>query len=294
MLIQLLSVRAFRIALPMILLGALLQLQMLVAPAMAEEPFPIPTPDPTISVSGSAVVRVAPDEAVLTFSIASREEKLDASVTDNDKKVKAVTEFLLESGVKSSEIRTEVISIYPILQPDAIRPVYAGPFANGPSLPPLNANGLAPARPPANTPSGGKPLLEPVGYRATRQLSITISDLEAFEKIYRGMIERGVNVVGGVEFRTTELRQHKDKARLQAVKAAKEKAVAMAGELGASVTAVRSISENQPNYFGSALAQNSFSIASQPGSSTSVAAGMIEIKARVSVVFLLGDTKLTK
>jgi len=289
--IQLLIVRAFKLALPMIMLGAPLQLHTATS-SIAQEPSLAVTSEPTISVSGSAVVRVAPDEVVLTFSIASRDETLDASVADNDKKVKAVTDFLLESEVKASQIRTEVISINPILDKGTLRPALSNPFGNGPSLP-TRAPSARPQRP-SNTPNPAKQSIKPLGYTATRQLSITISNLDAFEKVYRGLIERGVNAVGGVEFRTTKLRQYKDKARLQAVKAAKEKAVAMAGELGATVTAVRSISENRSNYFGRYAVQNSLSIAAQPENTTSVAAGMIEINASVSVVFLLGDTILAK
>ena len=51
----------------------------------------------------------------------------------------------------------------------------------------------------------------------------------------------GVNYVHGVEFRTTELRKHKDTARALAVKAAREKATAMAGELGPALGEPRTI-----------------------------------------------------
>ena len=49
---------------------------------------------PMISVTGNAEVRVVPDEAVLTFSIDSRDKDLNAVVKDNDDRIKAVTAFL--------------------------------------------------------------------------------------------------------------------------------------------------------------------------------------------------------
>ena len=245
---------------------------------------------PSISVSGSAVVRVAPDEAVLTFSIASQEEKLDEAVTDNDQKVAAVNEFLKESKISGGEIRTQVISIRPIFENRSQRPFYAPSFSNGPNTPGLPA--LVPATQPTRTSGNAKPSIKPIGYNASRQLSITINDLDSFEAIYRGLIERGVNVVGGVDFRTKKLREYKDQARINAVKAAKEKAVAMAGELDAKVIAVRSISEDGSNYFGGYAVQNSTALLAPGGDSIGVASGMIEIKANVSVVFLLGDTEM--
>ena len=55
---------------------------------------------PTITVTGTAEVQVVPDEAVLTFSIESREEKLAATVADNDAKIQSVTEFL--NGIRQT------------------------------------------------------------------------------------------------------------------------------------------------------------------------------------------------
>ena len=103
---------------------------------------------------------------------------------------------------------------------------------------------------------------------------------------------QGVNDVGGIQFRTTELRKHRDAARLQAVKAAREKAEAMAGELGATLSSVQTITENNTPARSSFL-QNSISPADVfSESNSSIAAGVIEIKASVHVVFRLGKTEL--
>ena len=133
---------------------------------------------------------------------------------------------------------------------------------------------------------------KPIGYAARRSLSITIKDLKSFEDIYRGLIGKGVNDVGGIQFRTTELRKHRDAARLQAVKAAREKATAMAGELGATLSSVQTVTEsNTP--VRSSFIQNSISpVDVFSESNSSVAAGVIEIQARVHVVFRLSNTEL--
>ena len=215
---------------------------------------------PTISVSGKADILVVPDHAVLRFSIDSRALELATSVADNDAKVKAVVEFLSENKIESKLIKTELIRIKPILE-----------------YQPRQRSDLTALQ-----------KIEPLGYSARRQISVTISDLESFETIYRGLIERGVNEVDNLRFQTSELRKHRDLARLQAVRAAREKAQAMASELGCSLAAVQSISEsNSATIPGFGSAGNLRSIA--PGNvSGSVASGMIEISAAVSGGFCIG------
>ncbi|MDG1875202.1 MAG: SIMPL domain-containing protein [Mariniblastus sp.] len=239
---------------------------------------------PTIKVSGSAEIRTAPDEAVLTFSIESREEKLDDAVNDNDSRIKAVTAFLQDSKVEAKYIRTQVISIRSIFDSENKNSAWKGQIAQ--QLP------NAAPRPLIVVPDKQKKI-KPIGYIARRQLSITIKDLEAFEDIYRGLIARGVNDVGGIQFRTTELRRFKDEARLKAVRAAREKATAMAGELGAKLSSVQAITENSGSGYMN-FSQNNISSAAFNDSESSVAAGEISISARVEVVFQLGETSMDK
>ena len=248
---------------------------------------------PTISVTGNAEVRVVPDEAVLTFSIDSRNADLNAAVKDNDDRIKAVTAFLEKSKIAAEDIRTEVITIRPIFEPAQNGWRKAVPTAVFPQG--SNASLLPAVRPPSAKPPQPRDKMakaKPIGYAARRSLSITIKDLKSFEDIYRGLIGKGVNDVGGIQFRTTELRKHRDAARLQAVKAAREKATAMAGELGATLSSVQTVTEsNTP--VRSSFIQNSISpvdIFSE--SNSSIAAGVIEIQARVHVVFRLSNTEL--
>lgn len=236
-------------------------------------------PRPSITVGGQAEVKVSPDEAVLTFAIRTEEQDLDAAVSQNDDKVKAVMEFLESAAVEEQNIRTQLISIRPIYKKNRETPDM---FRSGPAS---RSSGE----------SDSEKTIKPIGYTAQRQLSIVISDLANFETIYRGLIEQGVNTVGGVEFRTTELRKHRDEARLQAVRAAKEKAAAMAGELGATLAGVISISEERSGGFGrSSMLQNSVVMGDFNSGGSSIAAGMIEVNASVSVTFRLGNTEFVE
>ena len=266
----------FQIQIPLLTLFALATALPCFATADDEQP-------PTISVSGTAEIRTAPNEAVLTFSIESREEKLDDAVNDNDSRIKAVTAFLKESQVEPKHIRTQVISIRPIFESENKYPAWKGQTAQQ-ILPMPNA-----APKPPIVAANKKKKIKPIGYIARRQLSITIKNLKSFEEIYRGLVAKGVNDVGGIQFRTTELRKYKDEARLKAVRAAREKATAMATELGATLASVQTITENSGSYFSNST-QNVMSAVAFGESDSSVAAGEIEITASVQVVFRLGET----
>ena len=242
-------------------------------------------PMPTISISGTAEIRVVPDEVVFTFSIESREKELDASVKDNDEKIKAVNQFLLNSKVEPKHIRTDMISIRPIFE-QATRAGWKGQQM----APQLNASINLPDSP-LESPDKLKTKIKPIGYTARRQFSVTISDLKNFELIYRGLLKQGVNDVGGIQFRTTELRKHKDAARLKAINAAREKAKALANELGATLAAVQTISESNHSPYSN-FTRNSISSVESLGGGSSIAAGEMEIKATVQVVFKLGETEM--
>ena len=71
---------------------------------------------PTISVTGTAEIRVLPDQAILRFSIDSRALKLAEAVDDNDAKVTAVTQYLTQNKIESRFIRTDVIRIQPLFE----------------------------------------------------------------------------------------------------------------------------------------------------------------------------------
>jgi uncharacterized protein YggE len=140
------------------------------------------------------------------------------------------------------------------------------------------------ATPPAVDDENPLKKIQPIGYSASRGFQITFVDLEKFETIYEGLLNKGVNNVGNLQFITTDLRKFKDEARMQATRAAKEKAKAMAEELGARLDGVKSIDESQmlPNR----ASQNVFS---EGGDLEGISAGQIEISANVSVVFYLAN-----
>lgn len=244
-----------------------------ISPAHADEP------KPTISVSGSAEIRVVPDQVVITAAVESRAKEVATACKDNETRIRAIVQFLKSSGIEDKHIHTEYIAIDPIMRLRSYPRKAVQAQANLPNSNPFEE-------------TEEEQLEQPVGYLARRQFAITVVDLGKFEAIYQGLIERGINRVSGIEFRTSKLREHRDEARLKAVRAAKEKAQAMAGELGATLFAIKSIDESRDTLARTAM-QNSISnpFGGEPAEGT-FAIGQIEINAAVDVVFYLGSPEL--
>ncbi len=119
------------------------------------------------------------------------------------------------------------------------------------------------------------------------------------EDLVAAALKTGVNRVNGISFQTTELRKHRDQARLLAVRAAKEKAGMMAGALAEKVGRVHEIQELRSDTFnwydwwwGSSqgrMTQNAVQNAGGPSQAVdgTLAPGQISVRATVSVSFEL-------
>src|SRR5438105_15796579 len=92
-----------------------------------------------------------------------------------------------------------------------------------------------------------------LGYYMTKNITITLRDISKFEKLITEALKLGTNYINGIHFQTTELRKFRDQARLDAIRAAKEKAIALAAELGQKIGKPITITENQIQpYYGMA------------------------------------------
>src|SRR5262245_420176 len=67
----------------------------------------------TIAVSGTAEIRVAPDEVNLRLGVETRDPQLDEAVKQSELRTAAVLKFLKEAGVDSKDVQTDYIEIHP-------------------------------------------------------------------------------------------------------------------------------------------------------------------------------------
>jgi len=232
-------------------------------------------PLPQISLSGSAEVRVAPDEIILNVAVETRAETLEPARVENDLKINACLAFLKEHQLKERDFKTDHISIQPHYN-------YRD-----------NAN---------------VSYVKPVGYIVRKNLEVRLKDVALLQNILTGLITNGVNYVNQVDFRTTELRKHRDQARKMAVRAAKEKAEALTEELGAKLGKVLSITAHDNGgiygggfgvaqmsgyngYHNISMQNSAIAVGPSGGASDNAvdtfAVGQISVAASVNVSFLI-------
>jgi uncharacterized protein YggE len=165
----------------------------------------------TIKVSGESEVKIVPDQAVIIIGVESMDKSMTAAKSLNDDQVKNVADIAARYGVGHSDIGTEYMSI-------STR--FGDPYKE-------------------------KKL---IGYNVRRTMVVTLNDVSKFDSLLGDLLEGGVRDVQSVRFQTTELRQCKDQARSMAIKAASEKAQALAAELGMKVGKAKSIVEKTSDY----------------------------------------------
>jgi len=141
------------------------------------------------------------------------------------------------------------------------------------------------------------------GYVARRTVKLTVQDVRQFERVLSAVLESGGNLVMGVQFRTSELRKYRDQARALAVQAAREKAEALAKELGQEIDRPQRITEEMSSWsspfgwwggygFGGGGGQMSQNVVQSVSTGSSaidgtMAPGQIAVNARVQVSFTL-------
>jgi uncharacterized protein YggE len=168
----------------------------------------------SVTVTGEAEVKVAPDEVVLVLGVESIHKELAEVKRIHDQRVKNVLAAVQANGVPAKNMQTDYVSLEPDYRQESneIRRI--------------------------------------VAYVQRTTIVVTLTDLTKFERLLTATLQAGAEHVHSVEFRTTQLRKYRDQARALAIHAAKEKAVALAGELGQRVGRPHSIPEGQ-NWWGS-------------------------------------------
>lgn len=207
-----------------------------------------------ISVTGTSEINVAPDQVVLSLGVESRDKDLGLAKSQNDARIKRGLRLAHDAGVEPKDIETSTLRM--------------GADYSEEKVPRL------------------------LGYEVSQTTIITLRDLSKYESLMTKLLEAGTNCVDGINFGISETRKLRDEARSKAIRAAKEKAVALAAELGQTVGKPWDISEengwNSYGYAANSMAgkEERYRGAEEPEGPT-IAPGQVTIRASVKVSFQL-------
>ncbi|MBK6896496.1 MAG: SIMPL domain-containing protein [Alphaproteobacteria bacterium] len=226
----------------------------------------------TINVSGEAEIRVVPDQVLISLTAESRGPDLSATQKKNDEAVKGLVSYVTETlGLKREHIQTDYTTVSPTYRSCNYEDEMSG-----------RCNPL-----------------DIVYYSVRKGIQIRLNDLSRYEELVAKALQMGVTHIDNIQFITTELRKHRDSARVQAAKAAKEKAEAIAAVLGVKIG--KPVSVNTQNFssfywhgYGGGpraynqMTQNVIQEAAPPAGGEgegALALGQINITASVQVTF---------
>ncbi|MEP6668064.1 MAG: SIMPL domain-containing protein [Chthoniobacter sp.] len=213
---------------------------------------------PLIYTSGSAVVRVVPDLADLSFEVEVRNADLVLARKLQGERAQKILGALRAAGVAETELQSSQVQIAP------------------------------------NYTDGRQEGEQVRFYRVWQTISGTLHDVKKVPDTTANVVLAGATSVREISLRTSQLRVYRDKARALAIRAAKEKATALAAELGAKIGRPHSITEIPDNGIG-LVTGNGFNNIQQvapdaePGDGTipAFAPGSITVTASISVAFRL-------
>lgn len=223
---------------------------------------------PSITVSGIGEIEIAPDQAEFSFEVSTINKDLQIAKRTNDEAVAKTIEITRRFSVLPQNVQTALITVQK--KYESIRGAKSRVF---------NDEGE----------EVGKKIF--VGYEVSKTVKVKLTDISNFEEFFAEALKTGITAVNGVTFGSSKLRAMRDKARDMAIKAAKEKAQAMASALGQTIGKAIKISEGtlgtQTHPFYTATANAAATAGNFNERLATFAAGAIKIEAQVTVSFQL-------
>ena len=221
---------------------------------------------PKIMVNGEAVVKVQPDQIIITFGIETWDKDIMLAKQKNNDIMQKALKVIKDTGIPDKDIQTDYLSVEPRYDENYEKKDF-------------------------------------IGYFIRNTFVVTLSNPEKVEVLVSSVLQSGVNYIYGIDFQTTEFKKYREQARELALNAAKEKAEKMASALGQTIGDPLQISEGyggsdwwyynswsgwgygRSNMMSQNVVQNIPS--GSDNISETIALGKISIKANVSVTFEL-------
>jgi uncharacterized protein YggE len=216
-------------------------------------------PDRTITVTGAAEVKTPPDQAQIILGVCSFHKELLEAKKENDAKISKMLAAFAELKLDPSDFCTTDVNV-------------ASEYA---------VNDV-----------GDKRLDKFLGYKVTNQLSVTLKDFSKLSLLIMKSMQAGANEVESLSFGTTKLLESRNEARRLAIRAARDKALLLANEIGQKIGKARTINETSSGSSGTFQVQRGgggggglFGGGGDTESREVIASGQLEIAASVVVTF---------
>ncbi|GIV84939.1 MAG: oxidative stress defense protein [Candidatus Roseilinea sp.] len=161
----------------------------------------------TVTVVGVGRATATPNIAYVTLGVDIINPRLSAALAEANRKAAAIMAALEKAGVAKKDIQTAEFSVFP---QQSYEP-------NGPGA--------------------------ITGYRVINAMRVTVRNLDKAGALLDVATNAGANTVYGLVFTIEDVKAIEEKARRDAMADAKAKATALAGEAGAKVRQVLTISE---------------------------------------------------
>ena len=209
-----------------------------------------PTHIRTIEVIGQGEVTVVPNEVVMNLGVETTNMSLEQAKRENDSRVQQLIKSLRDAGVAERDIQTANINIEPQYDYRA----------------------------------DGRQFL---GFMVRRTVTAKIKDVTKLEDVTSRVVSAGITSIFNYEYRTSDEKKLELDSRAKAVASAKEKAEALAKELGLKIIKAYSVVEEGygrpiPVYRDAAMGGG---LSSRPTAEGTFALGEITISSNVRVIF---------
>lgn len=179
------------------------------APALAQNTAAAATAPPRIVTVATEEVEIAPDRAVVTFTVETRARTAAAAGTENARIQAAVLDTLRRVGIASAQLKTQGVSI---------NPEYEYPR------------------------EGGRPTV--VGYQAQNSIQVEVRQISLIGTVIDAGLSRGASNVGGLRFFAASTEAATREALRKAVVRARADADAIADAAGGRIGGVIEIISN--------------------------------------------------
>lgn len=211
-----------------------------------------------VSTSGTSTLTVDPNKAEVYIRIVTLEKTAQEAKNKNSEISKKVIDALKKLGVKDKEIETSQFSIYPKYEYEEVIE--------------MNVR---------------KSQQKLVGYEVVHVLKVTTHDLEKVGRLIDAAVDSGANDIDRVSFGLSKEKEKevKQQAMILASSDAKEKAIALATNLGVALSKPISISESSFYYQPFDIAYKVAAMERGPAPSTEISPQQLDVSASVQLVY---------